>query len=268
MTAKANQKSREGEVAARLEAFAAESRSATLRACAQKYVEAPTQHRDEMSTELMRSYQETGSNEAFSFLYELNQDLFLRSIYNYLRSPNSSVDAADVLQEVFFNIYRYPYKFKPDRNTAFRNWTGAIIRNTAIQFGRKSKRDRDRGIASFPRDENTGGSLVVEVADAEALSPLETSSQREEVADLTRAWVVYLHYYLQAVQCLTPREKRALHLVEVQGLAYSDAAKKLDTQKVNLKMIIFRARRKIFSIMRRRMQTSQSLIERTLVAAG
>ena len=50
---------------------------------------------------------------------------------------------------------------------------------------------------------------------------------------------------------LSEREQRAIHLVEVEGLSYREAARDLGIKLENLKMVIFRARRKIHRSMRR-----------------
>jgi hypothetical protein len=71
--------------------------------------------RDRLSTELMGVYRDTHANEAFSLLFELNQEGVLRLVYHHLRRSFFAVDANDVLQEVFFNIYRYPDRFDPSR---------------------------------------------------------------------------------------------------------------------------------------------------------
>jgi DNA-directed RNA polymerase specialized sigma24 family protein len=50
---------------------------------------------------------------------------------------------------------------------------------------------------------------------------------------------------------LSEREQRALHLVEVEETRYREAARELGIKLENLKMVIFRARRKIHRSMRR-----------------
>ena len=50
---------------------------------------------------------------------------------------------------------------------------------------------------------------------------------------------------------LSEREQRALHLVEVEERSYRQAALELTIKLENLKMVIFRARRKIHRAMRR-----------------
>jgi transposase-like protein len=50
---------------------------------------------------------------------------------------------------------------------------------------------------------------------------------------------------------LSDREQRAIQMVEVSGLSYREAARELGIKLENLKMVIFRARRKIHRSMRR-----------------
>ena len=127
----------------------------TLSERASRFKETPQSEKDGVSTGLMEAYKVTGSQEAFALLYELNHDDFQRMVYHHLRRSYYPVDPADVLQEVFFNVYRYPYKFKPDRATAFRNWTHSIIRNTVLKHSRRAQRDRTlylQGNPSLPQN--------------------------------------------------------------------------------------------------------------------
>jgi hypothetical protein len=66
-----------------------------------------------------------------------------------------------------------------------------------------------------------------------------------------RLYLTYLHLYLRFYRMLSVREQRAIHLVEVQGFSYRQAARELGIKLENLKMVIFRARRKIHRSMRR-----------------
>lgn len=252
------------EFADRLRAFGQSTGEAGLVDAADKLAEATGRDRDQLSTDLMRIYRDSASNEAFSLLYELNNEGVMRLIFHHLRRSFYAVDAADVLQEVFFNIYRYPFKFKPDRPSAFRNWTHSIIRNTVLKHSRRAQRNHavslNTSVEREQRDE-----LPLELEDPGAASPLESTAEREAHEDLVGAWMLYLHYYLHAYRCLTPREKRALYLVEVDGLPYKEAAAELKVRVENLKMMIFRARRKIHTIMKRQFTTGQNALDRRAV---
>jgi RNA polymerase sigma factor (sigma-70 family) len=252
----------------RLEAFAAELQGDAggrdLGALAADYRKEPSRHRDAVSTSLMAVYKDTASKEAFALLYELNHEDFLRLIYHHLKRSYYSVDASDVLQEVFFNVYRYPFKFKPDRKSAFRNWTHSIIRNTVLKHSRRAQRDRVLPIGAADRDSDE--LVPLELADDRMSTPLEDSVEREAADELAGAWKLYLHFYLEAYRCLTPREKRVLFLVEVQGLPYREAAAEVDVRVENLKMMVFRARRTIFTIMKRKFQAGSDAADRIRLA--
>lgn len=253
--------------AERLREFGRSTGEVGLVAAAETLANATGRDRDQLSTDLMRIYRDSASNEAFSLLYELNNEGVLRLIFHHLRRSYYAVDAADVLQEVFFNIYRYPFKFKPDRPSAFRNWTHSIIRNTVLKHSRRAQRNHAVSLStSLERDQRD--ELPFELEDPGAASPLDSTADREAHEDLIGAWMLYLHYYLHAYRCLTPREKRALYLVEVDGLPYKEAAATLEVRVENLKMMIFRARRKIHTIMKRQFTTGQNALDRRTVAGA
>lgn len=253
--------------AERLREFGNSTGEAGLIVAAENLVGATGRDRDQLSTDLMRIYRDSASNEAFSLLYELNNEGVLRLIFHHLRRSFYAVDAADVLQEVFFNIYRYPFKFKPDRPSAFRNWTHSIIRNTVLKHSRRAQRNHAVSLSTSAEKEQRD-ELPLELEDLGSANPLDSTAEREAHEDLVGAWMLYLHYYLHAYRCLTPREKRALYLVEVDGLPYKEAAAELEVRVENLKMMIFRARRKIHTIMKRQFTTGQNALDRRAVAVA
>lgn len=251
----------------RLREFGQQTGEQDLVEVSDRLAEANGRERDQLSTTLMRIYRDSASNEAFGLLYELNNEGVLRLIFHHLRRSYYAVDASDVLQEVFFNIYRYPFKFKPDRPSAFRNWTHSIIRNTVLKHSRRAQ--RNHAVSLNVTDRDAQEEMQLELEDPSAANPFETTAQVEAHEDLVGAWTLYLHYYLHAYRCLTPREKRALYLVEVDGLPYKEAAASLKVRVENLKMMIFRARRKIFTIMKRQFAVGQSALDlRTVNSAS
>ncbi len=192
--------------------------------------------RDRLSTRLMDAFRLTQSPLAFGLLYELNYRLFLGVISSRLRRFYFSLDPQDVLQEVFFNIYRYPHKFKADKDQAFRHWASMIIRNTVY----KCTRERDRDLTHEMHDEE-----IDTRADVRHATPLGDAIRVESERICSRSYLIYLQLYLAAYQQLSQREKRALHLVECDGRPYKEAAEELSIRLENLKMVIFRARKKI-----------------------
>lgn len=192
--------------------------------------------RDRLSTRLMEAFRVTGSQLAFGLLYELNYRLFLSVISSRLRKFYFALDPHDVLQEVFFNIYRYPHKFQADKEQAFRHWASMIIRNTVY----KCTREKDREACHELPDEEIDAR-----ADRRFHTPLGDAIREESERICSRTYVMYLQLYLAAYQLLSTRERAALRMVEVESKPYKVAAQELEIRLENLKMVIFRARKKI-----------------------
>lgn len=198
--------------------------------------------RDGASTVLMDLYRLHQSRSAFGLLYELNRTRLLSQVASRLRRYQSKADPNDVLQEVFFNIYRYPHRFNCARDDAFRVWTGTIVRNTVLKHLRSLSRS---GRAEVPFED------LSEQPEVRSDGPLVGAIRRESVFECKRVYLTYLHLYLRFYSMLSDRERRAIRFVEVDELSYREAASELGIKLENLKMVIFRARRKIHRAMRR-----------------
>lgn len=192
---------------------------------------------DWTSTALMNTYKNTGDAAVFALLYELNRAAFLLAIQSRLHRGSTQVDAQDVLQEVFLNIYRYPHRFLSDRADAFRNWGHRIVRNTLLKF----LKGESRLAHLITLDDE-----ILQPEDVRARSPERVASEAESAALVNHAFLLYLNLYLLHFQRLSAKERRALTLVEIDGVSYKDAAQDLGIRLENLKMVIFRGRRKIF----------------------
>lgn len=199
--------------------------------------------RDAVSTALMDAFRVSTGRSVFGLLYELNAAHLVVQVAGRLRRYGSKADPGDVLQEVFFNVYRYPARFDASRDDAFRVWTAMIVRNTVL----KHLRSRQNG----------GGSREVAFEDlsdqpvAGGATPLTGVLDDEANSQTARAYVTYLQLYIEFYSMLSERERRALYMVEVEGSSYREAAAELEIKLENLKMVIFRARRKIHRSMRR-----------------
>ncbi len=198
--------------------------------------------RDALSTRLMECFRHGAGRGAFGLLYELNAQHLLVQVASRLRRYASKADPRDVLQEVFFNIYRYPHRFNAERDDAFRVWSAMIVRNTVL----KHLRAQGRGGRSEVAIEDLAGE-----PELAASTPLHSAVERESKNECARVYFTYLHLYLRFYSMLSERERKALQLVEVEELSYRQAAEELGIKLENLKMVIFRARRKIHRSMRR-----------------
>lgn len=234
-----------GQLGARLQALGSELRSTDLDGMLvliEDPSRSPESVRDAISTRLMESFRLGAGRGAFGLLYELNSEQLLVQVASRLRRYTSKADPRDVLQEVFFNIYRYPHRFNAERDDAFRVWSAMIVRNTVL----KHLRAQGRGGRSEIAIEDLSGEPEVV-----SKNPLHSAVERESRKECERVYLTYLHLYLRFYTMLSERERRALQLVEVDERSYREAAEELGIRLENLKMVIFRARRKIHRSMRR-----------------
>jgi RNA polymerase sigma-70 factor (ECF subfamily) len=216
--------------------------TAPLFAIARDDARSAEEKRDALSTRLMEAFRLHQSRSAFGLLYELNRQHLYLHVASRLRRYQSKADANDVLQEVFVNVYRYPHRFDASRDDAFRVWTATIVRNTVLKHLRSLSRS---GRAEVPFED------LPEQPQPPGEEPLRGVIQNESLAECNRVFVTYLHLYLSFYRMLSEREQRAIHLVEVEAMSYRDAASELGIRLENLKMVVFRARRKIHRSMRR-----------------
>lgn len=189
---------------------------------------------DRLSSALMHNFRDSGHAEAFTILYELNHARMYHVVLRLMAGMRTLADPHDVLQEVFVNIYRYPRKFRWENDCSFRNWAQSIVRNALIKQIRKTSRVE------------TDSERFDLLPSARELEPFQEAAEGEAREAGRRAYVLYLHLYMQAYNELSPKERKALHLVEVDGSAYRAAASVLGIKSENFKMMVFRARRKIF----------------------
>lgn len=199
--------------------------------------ESEQERHDLVSSCLMDCYRNTGEPRVFAMLFDLNQASFLQAIQAKVRRSAGQVDPQDVLQEVFLNIYRYPRRFLCERADSFRNWGHRIVRNTMLKFFKTESR-----LQRFtPLDEDVG-----QRADPHVRSPYRCALEGESAKLVDFAYLVYLNLYLVHYKRLSQKEQTALRMVEVEGASYKHTAAALGIRLENLKMVIFRGRRKIF----------------------
>ena len=198
--------------------------------------------RDSVSTRLMEAFRLQSGRATFGLLYELNSTHLLTQVASCLRRYGSRTDPRDVLQEVFFNVYRYPHRFNGEREDAFRVWSAMIVRNTVLKHLRSNNRS---GHSEVPFED------LSDQPEVRSGGPLGGVIEKEANRECGRVYLTYLHLYLEFYAMLSPREQQAIHLVEVEELSYREAAERLAIKLENLKMVIFRARRKIHRSMRR-----------------
>ena len=195
-------------------------------------------------TGLMDLYRRTGSETAFDQLAGHATGRLLRRVKARTRHLGDRVDPHEIVQDALVNICRYPAKFDASRPNAFRVWSSTIVDNAVRRHLRKP--------ASAPEVRLQPVEILTQRADVTERSPEDSAVQRERVQELARAYGVVLQVYLAAYRSLSERERFVLHMVEVHGMRYAVLAERVGIRPEALKMVVFRARRRIMERMTKR----------------
>jgi RNA polymerase sigma factor (sigma-70 family) len=200
---------------------------------------------DTDATRLMDLFRRTGSEEVFEQLVKLTTCQLMRRVRRRVRFAGDHLDPQELLQDAYVNIFRYPDRFDPSRPAAFRAWATTIVDNTVRRHLRRAR----SGVEVSLRPMEV---LSLE-ADAHARAPEAAMMEGESAAALGRAFALFLALYLNAYQQLSEREQFVLQMVEVRGLRYAEIGGVLRIRAEAVKMVVFRARRRIFERMNRQL---------------
>ena len=147
------------------------------------------------------------------------------------------MDPNEVWQDTIVNIYRYPDRFLATRPGAFAAWSSTIVDNAIRRLLRRSKQD----LATVLRDPE----VMQEQVDKSMREPSLEAENNEECFVTARAFGLVLHAYLLAFEQLSDRERYVLQMVEVRRMRYAGIAQILGMRPEALKMVVFRARKRI-----------------------
>jgi RNA polymerase sigma factor (sigma-70 family) len=150
-----------------------------------------------------------GDAEAFAVLYERYHRPLLRYCLATLRHPE---DADDALQAAMLKAYRSLARGM--RDAPLRPWLYRIARNEALSILRRRSKD-----------------LRASTDSAATASAFEEALGRERLAAL-----------VVEIASLPERQRSALLMREVQGLAYDEIAQALDTTRQAARQAVFEAR--------------------------
>jgi RNA polymerase sigma factor (sigma-70 family) len=197
--------------------------------------------REATQTALMDLYRRSGDRDVFERLVAVAEPALGNRVRLRLRCLRCGLDPGEVLQDVLINVYRYPDRFDGSRAGAFRAWSSTIVDNT---IRRHLRRQRTGVVVQLQPNE-----VLTREADATARNPSERALQVEACARAISALRLLLVCYLDAYHALSERERFVLQMVEVRGMRYGELAKVLGIRPEALKMVVFRARRRIYDRM-------------------
>jgi RNA polymerase sigma factor (sigma-70 family) len=186
-----------------------------------------------IETALMSLFRERGGELFFEALYDYTRASLLEWIAGLLKSRRRG-DPLEILQDTYVNIYRYAASFRDEQPRSFRVWSRTIAGNLVR---RETRRSKEASLHALPEG-------LQEPADSRQ-GPPAILVRDEQQRSVQGAWMIVLSQYATAYRELCERDRWALDLVEVQGLSYVDAGARLHVGLSNMKMIMFRARRRL-----------------------
>ncbi len=195
-----------------------------------------------LETALMALFRDERDEGAFQALYDYARARLLLWVAGLIGPRRRDPDPLEILQDAFVNIYRYAGTFRDEEARSFRVWSRTIVGNLV----RRSRQPRPaRSLDALPDG-------VAEPVDRSA-SPAEALVRGEDERAMSRAWLIVLLQYAAAYEGLSTRDRIALDMIEVQGLSYAEAGRRLRVGISNMKMIMFRSRRRIRALISQRL---------------
>jgi len=164
-----------------------------------------------------------GDEGAFRDLFEK----FSPRLLPYVRRMiGSEARAEEVTQDVFVQIFRFRHRYRPESKLS--TWIYTIATNHCLNELRRP--ERRLRVDLWSRRDNDDGPEEPSLPDHDMPTPEEGASSRE------------LSRLLDAgIKDLPPKQRAALLLSRVDGLAYNDVGKMIGCSEGAVKALIFRA---------------------------
>ncbi|MFO1052955.1 MAG: sigma-70 family RNA polymerase sigma factor [Planctomycetota bacterium] len=215
---------------------------------------------DALATQLMDLFRRTGDREVFDVLARLVRGGIESRVRSRVRFLSVPVDPEEVVQDALVNVFRYPDRFVAARAGAFRAWSTTIVDNSVRRLMR-----RTRGGPDIQLQSNETLSLC---ADGAEPAPFERVASSESSREFRSSFALLMCCYAAAFESLNERERFVLNMVEVQGVRYAELAQQLDMRPEALKMVVFRARRRIQDRLTVFFARAGVVVDAVMLAAG
>ncbi|MCW5892553.1 MAG: sigma-70 family RNA polymerase sigma factor [bacterium] len=150
-------------------------------------------------------------------------------VHQYVRRLLSGHEARaeEITQDVFVQVYRFRERYRPESRLA--TWIFTIATNLCLNELRRPERQLRVDLWDDRRAPDGPGEGPP-LPDPEAITPEEGAASRELAEALERA-----------ITELPPKQRAALLLSRVDGLAYRDVAAALGSTEGAIKALLFRA---------------------------
>ena len=152
-----------------------------------------------------------------------------QKLYNFsLRMCRDPVDAEDIVQDAFINVFKYLKDFRYE--TKFKNWLYRVAASTCIKRRRKSKfaPERELSLDEFYHQEESESPKQVPNW---ALMPLDKLLNNELLDQIN-----------QAIFSLPEKYRLIIVLRDIEGFSTAETAQILNVSPANVKVRLHRAR--------------------------
>jgi len=163
-----------------------------------------------------------GDQGAFQELFQKFSPRILQYVRRFV---GSDAQAEEVTQDVFVQVFRFRHRYQPQSRLA--SWVFTIATNLCLNELRRPERQLRVDIWDRRDDD---GPAEPPLPDPHAITPEQGASTRELARRLE-----------QAVSELPPKQRAALLLSRVDGLAYRDVGAALGCSEGAVKALLFRA---------------------------
>ena len=196
---------------------------------------------DQRAAALFADYRASGRPETFRLLVEELAPRLLPLVRGRLRKSGRRVEAREVVDDAFAQVFRRCASFHDRGPGSFVKWFLAIAENLVKQEARANhRRDRRERLAARPELDRAADPFTLLLADEE-----------EWLARAT--WAHLRRLALEAVAKLPRGHWRLLVDVARDGLTYTELAQREGLPRSALVMRIQRARKRVVAHVRRRL---------------
>lgn len=181
-----------------------------------------------MDAELVKRAQ-NGEGRAFDVLTERYRQRVTHLVYRYVGDTDT---AMDLVQDIFFKIFRNLVKFKGE--SKFSSWMFRIAVNDCIDYKRRLKVRKEQSLETF---QEYGFDVADPHGDNDIEANFETARDRERVQ--------------QALTDLPPKQKAVVVMKVYEDMTFDEIAEVLDQPVSTIKSRLYKALNNLGSTLRR-----------------
>jgi RNA polymerase sigma-70 factor (ECF subfamily) len=158
--------------------------------------------------------------------------------YHVVRIVNKHIPfdkVEEVAQDVFVRVYKSLPNFK--RDGSFKQWLSTITVRTCYDFWRKHYKYREIPVSSLSEKHQVWLEEAMATRSSQSFDERDSHKEAREILD----W---------ALDRVSPEDRMVLELVYLEGYSVKEAAELLGWSTANVKVRSFRARKKLYKLIK------------------